>query len=516
MRPLNKRTVLIVLFLTLFIFPPIASSAIHYPNASGHPIAQKLFDKGMLYYYGYAYTQAEYDFRQALLEDPQCGLCYWGLGLAKKQQAIERGESFARVGFEDIEKARQLVKGAHDFPHDLIEATKASFSLQPHASTKLMQKQYIDALRVLYQHYKQDPVWREEALALFVDAIAYYSSISDDNNVIIDYRTLMSCHDYKQEALDLLKPVLASKSYPDHPGLLHTYIHMTEHDLTDPLGLIAAKKLPAFSNGMIAHFTHMSNHIYWHRGMYHEAIASNLQAIKIDEHYFKQHGIGLNTYYYEYHYLHSHHFLSILGVLTNNYDLAIHYARQIKALMDVNRMQLFPDYRDEFLSLEHLVLARFEKWQKILDLPVPAESQELAHLYINFSRSLAYLHLNQQDKFEALYKAIQNTHYQRECMQNLQHLVVIYLQATKLDLNHATFSELEETFVLSQATTLQSKLLQRNPPVWFFPYELFLSDAAFRRSDPVNAKKYQQLVEKIYPHTSLGRTKALSKANLPL
>ncbi|MDI1352008.1 MAG: hypothetical protein PSV35_04445, partial [bacterium] len=378
------------------------------------------------------------------------------------------------------------------------------FTLDNQTSDKRLHIQYINKLKQLYKKYKKKSSFGVESLALLVDAIAYYPSVIDKSDELANHCRSNSKNTYKQLGINLLTPILSNKHYPDHPGLLHTYIHLTEQNVEDPLGLIAAKKLPLFSQKRVAHYTHMANHIYWRRGMYDKAIQANLAAIAIDQYDFKHHQIGLDTYYYEYHYLHSHHFLSVLGVLTNNDEMALHYSKAIKNLMHNNRLTRLKDYRDIFLSLEHLVLARFNHWQKVLDLKIPQESSELAILFINFTRDLAYLHLGQNTAFEKLYKQIKNTHYSGQNLIDLQDLIISYLDASQLNLNKASLAAIEAVFSRSHVSSIEEKMKNMGIPLWLFPHQLFLSDAAIERLDLKAAKQYYLLFQKIYPKSTLG------------
>jgi hypothetical protein len=473
-----------------------------YKPISPNKIANELFDKGMLNYYGYLYVQAEYDFRQALLYDPQCGMCYWGLALAKKQEAMELGQPFALVGFDDISKADLMVSRQNPFQFDVVQAAMRSFSLNPQASSKQLQIDYINALRALYQKYKNNKEWHEESLALFVDALVYYSHV-EDSDMLLDHCSHTPSKDYAQEALHLLTPVLKNKSYPDHPGLLHPYIHLTERHLHDPLAEMVARKLPAFSEGEIAHYTHMPTHIYWRRGMYDKAIQSNLNAILIDKAYFKHNGAGLNSYYYEYHYLHSYHFLAALGILTNNFALASSNARAVKNLMDVNRIAQLKDYRDILFSLEHIVLARFNHWNEVLKLETPLQSDELAILLINFTQSLAYLHLGNEVESKKITEKIKSKTYSRKKMIEFQTLVLSYLEASQLQRKGAPLQEITAVFLKHGVDHIEKNLAVMNPPIWFFPYQLLLSDVAAARGDLASAKKHYHLFEQQYPKSTL-------------
>lgn len=454
---------------SLFIFSYPALSNIHYKTVSQNEFAQTLFDDGMLNYYGYLYVQAEYNFRKALIHDAECGMCYWGLALAKKQQAMELGLPFAKVGLDEINKAKKYISPKDGFKYDVIQTANQTFSLEKNISSKQLQIQYINALRQLNQKYKDNKEWREESLALLVDAIAYYANVDDSTNASNNHCSRPLNDTYRHEALNLLVPVLNDTSYADHPGLLHTYIHLAERNSDDDLLLSVAKKLPAFSYNKIAHYTHMPNHVYWRRGMFDKAIKANLNTINIDNHYFQQGGVGLNSYYYEYHYLHSHHFLAVLGVLTNDFDLSIKYAKAVKQLMDVNRVADLKDYRDIFFSLEHLVLARFEKWQEVLKLDTPQLTDDLGFLFINFAKALAYLNLKREADFNKLYEKISHERYSRKEMIDYQTLVITYLNITKMRLNNASPNEIEGLILKNGVDKIENKLANMNPPIWFFP-----------------------------------------------
>lgn len=488
-------------FFAIFVCIQTAYSDIHYKNASQNKTAQALFDKGMLNYYGYLYVQAEYDFRQALVYDAECGICHWGLAIAKKQQALELNQPFATVGFADIQKAESLVSRKNEFQYDVVQAAKKSFSLNKKISSRDLQFAYLNALRSVYKKYQNDAEWRGESLALFVDAIAYYPSVNENSAANHCGRELNE--DYKNEALTLLRPVLKNPGYPDHPGLIHTYIHMAEKDLTDPLLEIAAIKLPKFSHGEIAHYTHMPNHVYWRRGMYDKAIQANYDTIAMDKNYFQHNGAGLNSYYYEYHYLHSYHFLAAFGMLTNNFDLAIENARAVKKMMSVDRMASLIDYRDTFFSLEHIVLARFGKYKEVLQLEIPMQTGELGLLFIHFSKALAYLNLGQEAAYQAMYKKIKTQSYQRASMRDYQVLVLSYLKASAINLHQASLTEMESVFLKAHVNEIENKLFSSNPPTWFFPHKLFLAKAAHECGDSKLAVNHHKEFEAMYPHSTM-------------
>ncbi len=210
----------------LLLITNFSFANIQYKNASKDQTAQSLFHSGMLAFYGYLYSQAEYNFRQALIYDPNCGVCYWGLALDKKKQALELGLPFGKVGFSDIIKAKVLVNSNNEFYSDLIQTAEQSFTLNNTSSNQL-QLNYINSLKKLYEKYKSNEEWHIETLALYADAIAYYSNV-DDNSSMDSHCGNISNNILKQQALTLMEPILKDNKYPDHPGILHTYFHMAE------------------------------------------------------------------------------------------------------------------------------------------------------------------------------------------------------------------------------------------------------------------------------------------------
>src|SRR5689334_12895396 len=46
------------------------------------PLAQRLFDQGLVLFYGFEWGESIRSFKEATRLDPHCGMCYWGLALA--------------------------------------------------------------------------------------------------------------------------------------------------------------------------------------------------------------------------------------------------------------------------------------------------------------------------------------------------------------------------------------------------------------------------------------------------
>lgn len=73
-----------------------------------------------------------------------------------------------------------------------------------------------------------------------------------------------------------------------------------------------------------------------------------------------------------------------------------------------------------------------------------------------------------------------------------------------MSLQQASLEELEQVFLQNRVDSIAKTLFQTNPPTWFFPYQLFLSEVAIARSDVATATKHRHLYEKIFPQSTLG------------
>ena len=57
---------------------------VHFPITTANPLAQRYFDQGLSYAYGFNHAAAIASFRAGQAADPNCAMCYWG-------EAIEHG-----------------------------------------------------------------------------------------------------------------------------------------------------------------------------------------------------------------------------------------------------------------------------------------------------------------------------------------------------------------------------------------------------------------------------------------
>lgn len=118
----------------------------------------------------------------------------------------------------------------------------------------------------------------------------------------------------------------------------------------------------------------MASHIYILLGMYEEAASSNIAAQQVDALTVQRDGI-YNCY--TGYRIHNIHFIAYAAMFSGQYSIAIKSARQLRENLP-DALIASPSlgkYFESFRSIELHVYIRFGKWEEILALPVPTDTQ---------------------------------------------------------------------------------------------------------------------------------------------
>src|SRR5438132_2559058 len=92
---------------TMPLYPGLGP--VHHPVTSESPLAQKYFDQGLAFAYGFNHFEAERSFRQAAQIDPNMAMAYWGIALVLgPNYNLPQDPESGRRAFEAITRARSL------------------------------------------------------------------------------------------------------------------------------------------------------------------------------------------------------------------------------------------------------------------------------------------------------------------------------------------------------------------------------------------------------------------------
>src|SRR5690242_4049511 len=251
------------------------------PVSTSSPDAQRWFDRGLVWCWGFNHEEAVRCFRRAAELDPGCAMAYWGIAYAigpnyNKEWAAFEPEELAdavATGHGALAAARGLAGTAAPVERALIEALAERFpAAEPAADCEPWNDAYAAAMRGVHRAFPDDP----DVAMLFAEAL-----IGRTPWQLWDLATGRPAEGADTlEALRVLEEAMAASPSP-HPGLLHIYLHTMEMSPHPERALPAADAL----RGLVpdaGHLQHMPSHIDVLCGQYRDVVAANERAIAAD------------------------------------------------------------------------------------------------------------------------------------------------------------------------------------------------------------------------------------------
>jgi tetratricopeptide (TPR) repeat protein len=209
---------------------------VHHPVTTVSPLAQKYFDQGLAFTYGFNHDEAERSFEQAAQIDPEMAMAYWGVALVLGPNYNLPGDA------ERTRKAREAVAHAQ--------------VLKPGASAE--ERALIDAVAQRYGESGQGSAARDQAYANAMHTVAHkYPNDLDVQALFAE--SLMDLHPWRLWSIDgkpgpdtleivtTLETVL--KKDPNNIGANHYYIHAVEASSDPARAMASADRLGALAPG---------------------------------------------------------------------------------------------------------------------------------------------------------------------------------------------------------------------------------------------------------------------------
>ncbi len=374
--------------------------------------AQRWFDRGLNWCFGYHHEEAVACFEKALAADPSCAMAHWGVGYAagpnynfpwELMDPAGKAASLARS--YDASRAALALIGSVTAPERaLIEALPARYKERdPIDDQRPWNDAFADAMRRVHAAHPGDL----EVCHVFAEAILN--------------RTPWRMWDVRSgepapgagtlEARAVLET--AFRDLPgamDHPGLLHLHVHLMEMSPHPEAALVTGDRLREVSPDM-GHLTHMPTHIDIQCGHYRDAMHWNQRAIVADRKFYDR--AGPMNFYSGYR-IHNYHFAAYGAMFLGQYAPAIAAADELIETMPEAMLRIpsppMADFFESYVSIRQHVLIRFGKWREIIAQDLPADRE----LYCNtvammhYARGIAHAALGdvpaaetEQERFRA-------------------------------------------------------------------------------------------------------------------
>jgi len=360
--------------------------------------AQLWFDRGLIWQYGFNHEEAIACYDRVLTLDPAHVMARWGI-------AHCLGPNYNKLWefFEPEEKAAALKRAhsllaearalpASEVEHALVDALAARFPTDPEIEDYgPWNEGFAEAMRPVYQSFPDDL----DVTAIFAEALMN--------------RTPWALWDTRQgqpaegastaEAQAALERAFAQHPAAwDHPGLLHFYIHLMEMSPTPEKALPHGDRLVELAPDS-GHLVHMATHIDVLCGDYHNVVARNRQAARVDRAYFDYAG-GEN--FYTIYRIHNLHFQIYGAMFLGRPSDALEGARALVEALPEPVVRYLPDLFEAFVPMRLHVLIRFGRWSCILKEPFPedAELYSFGTALLHYARTVALANLKRPAEAE--------------------------------------------------------------------------------------------------------------------
>jgi len=289
-----------------------------YPISTDSDTAQRYFDQGLRWTYGFNHSEAQLAFQAAQHHDPDCAMCYWGeaLVLGPNINAPMPPEAVTPA-VEAAQKAQDLANDVGEVEKALIEALGKRYVADPEAERAPLDAAYADAMVRVHEQFPED----QTVAVLTAEAIMDLSPWDywEADGVTPKGRI--------GEAIDTVESVLAEN--PDHPQAIHLYIHLTEASANPERAEPYADRLGDLMPGA-GHLVHMPSHTYYRLGRFQDSVSANIDASAADEQYLASAQAPGPMYNFGY-YPHNLHFVVTSSQMIGDAETALSYADRLHA-----------------------------------------------------------------------------------------------------------------------------------------------------------------------------------------
>jgi tetratricopeptide (TPR) repeat protein len=453
--------------------PPLYRNlgTLHMPVTTNNAGAQAYFDQGLRLAFAFNHAEAARAFRAAQRRDPHCAMCYWGeaLVLGPNINAPMFPEAVGPA-FAAAARAQALSGRARPQERALIRAVTQRYAKAPPADRAPLDRAYADAM--------------QEAARAFP---------ADDHIQVLYAESLMdlSPWDYWQaggsaakgrggEMVATLERVLARN--PTHAGAAHYYIHAVEASANPERALPAAKVLAQQIPGA-GHIVHMPSHIYYRLGMYRESLASNLDAVAIDERYFA--AAQSDPVYKGAYYPHNIHFVMVSALMGGDGKTALAASNKLDKALPPALVAQFPLIQP-VKSAIYFSHVQFSDPDTLVALPDPGADLVLVQAMWHYARAVGFARKGgleeSRREIDALAAIERNADFKpfdawnipaRDIVTTARHVASGRLADARQDLPAALAA-------YRAAVAAQDRLPYMEPPYWYYPTRQSLDVALLR------------------------------------
>jgi tetratricopeptide (TPR) repeat protein len=445
------------------------------PRVSDHPEAQRYFEQGMVFGWGFNFAEAARSFRAATLRDPDCSMCRWGIAWAVGP-SINHDMDAADMPIARDAIVQARVYAADPRTRELVAALALRYADGATTVTDAVAIRYAEAMVALAERRPNDPDIAVYAAEALMTAHAYDWWRADG-----------TAQPWTPRIAALLDRALALA--PDHPGAHHYRIHLYDESRTPAAALVSAQRLPAITPG-VGHLVHMPSHVYLRLGRYHDAVGANQAAVTADQRYAAA-TIADRAYAAGYA-LHNQHFLWAAALWSGESQVALDTAQAMAATVaGWPDLQIDAGTHQHLLATPWFTLVRFGRWNDILLATMDPKAGPYLRGVTAYARGTAYANVGSRARAEQELTMLRAARRQASAQKLMikqtnraGDLLAVAEALLRADIAAARGSRAEAVRHARVAVAREGRLASDEPPAWQIPTRHRLGEALLQAGQP--------------------------------
>ena len=437
--------------------------------------AQRYFNQGLSFAYGFNHAAAIASFKEAQRLDPSCAMCWWGEALAHGPNInAPMGAEANASAVAAVKRAQALQSGGSPIEQAMIAALAKRYSPNADADRATLDAAYADAMLEAAHRFPDQP-----DLALLAAEAAMDTRPWDYWQA--DRRTP---HPRIGAAIALVERVM--QQHPKHAQAAHLYIHLMENGPDPKRAEAAADQLASPLAPRSGHLVHMPAHIYYRLGRWKDSMRVNLAAARADEAWIAESGDkGLVRYGY---YPHNVHFIVTSAQMAGDMPTAMREASKLAEVLD-------PEISSQVAwvhavnAAPYFAAAQFASPAQVLAMPEPDSRLPYAVAMRHYARALAQAQRRHRRGFDEEVEKLNELRTTRDWKgmvdqgvpaPDLLELAEIVARA-RWAYTGGRYKEAARLY--REATLIEAKVPYMEPPYWYYPVHQSLGAALYRAGD---------------------------------
>ena len=350
------------------------------------PLAQRYFNQGLGFAYGFNHAAAIASFRAAQKLDPNCAMCWWGEALAHGPNINAPLTPDAnKLALQTIARAQALSANVTPPERALIMALRTRYSDRPDAVRATLDGAFADAMLALARTYPAH------------DDIAMLAAEAAMDTLPWDYwePDKQAAKPRLGEAITLVERVMARNA--THPQAPHLYIHLMENGPDPKRAEAAADRLAAGLARDAGHMVHMPAHIYYRLGRWKDSIRVNIDAARRDEAYIRaSDDKGFVRYGY---YPHNVHFIVTSAQMAGDLPTAIRESKRLATIVDAETATQVA-WIQAIHAAPFFAALQYAPAAEVLEMPAPDPRLPYVTAMRHYARAVAFAQQGNQRGFD--------------------------------------------------------------------------------------------------------------------